>query len=187
MFRRAPSSLRSLVSQHRNTPTTPTRRSGPEVYSGESSPSGASDVFAFGLILYQIYTREEVFADLVRAGEPVKSILFMVNEGDLRPKFYVRDVPSGERRLRAAARQQPGGGPKKAEGAPASAVSRRGRLLRDGNGVEVWREIRDLAADCWHRNPVRRPSFPEVKQELQRILEARRLLFFIFSPRSRAC
>lgn len=177
----------------------------PEVFSGESPPTGKSDVFAFGLILFELFTREEVFAEELRAGIRVEQILFAMCEQDLRPQFFVWAVSgpskrssrqsgsrkvnlfglSGNKRVHqgsggGSATNSPmtslhemsgGGGSQLGERKFKRMLSRRGRSY-DPNRVEVPRGIRDLAADAWHRNPMRRPTFSEVEDVLQDILKA---------------
>lgn len=46
--------------------------------------------------------------------------------------------------------------------------------------------VRELAGDCWHRNPVKRPSFAEVQDTLAAAVEVRSFLMRFIARRDRA-
>lgn len=153
-------------------------------FSLRSFPSGRPQL---GLILFQLFTREEIFADRLQRGERVQSILFSMSEGDLRPQFVHSQLSGAKRRgggRRSVAGGGGGGNGAGAQGQAEQEHEQQQQQLRSKGGrqlclpdagygrVEVRKDIRDLAADLWHRNPQRRPSFFEVKEALQSVLEA---------------
>lgn len=98
----------------------------PEVISGGAATT-AADVFAFGIILVEIFTRRPPFQEELQQ-QPLAAVLEAVVEADLRPSL-------------------PQAFPK---------------------------ELHDIAADCWHRNRSRRPSFAEVGSLLAAAFEVLR-------------
>lgn len=95
------------------------------IRNGEWTP--ARDVFAYGIILFELLTRREPFADHLESST-LAEVLRAVAERDLRPQF------------------------------PESAS----------------KPLRDLAIDCWHRNPHRRPKFAEVSEILAAAIDEAR-------------
>ena len=91
----------------------------PELLHGEQ-PSAASDVYAFGITMYEILTRSEPYE-----GEDPMDVLTKVADLSLDPPLRPQ-LPQG-------------------------CVS----------------ELRDLFFECVHKNPLRRPTFPEIKSRLE--------------------
>lgn len=141
----------------------------------------------FGLILFELYTREEIFVEELRAGMTVEQILFAMTEQDLRPQFFV--ARSGSKQLSGARRvsalqlsihmapaDDDAAAPETADTAVPRrelkrVISARRRTFAESGRTEVQKEVRSLAADCWHRNATRRPTFSEVQDVLQSILK----------------
>lgn len=95
----------------------------PELLRGEP-PSAASDMYAFGILCWKIFTRAPLYPGISEA-----EIVARVRDGDLRPP------------LEAAAQSH----------AP--------------------KDVRDLMAECWSPNPLRRPPATEVVARLTRACE----------------
>ena len=90
------------------------------ILSGTRTPE--TDVYAFGIILHEIFTREEPFSSALNAMDAME-VLQAIVDTDLRPIW------------------------------PGTAL----------------KGIRNVASDCWHRNPERRPTFAEVSRLLARV------------------
>jgi len=92
----------------------------------ETCMTSATDVYSFGVLMWEVFARQEPFSNTDPGAEAAIGILFRVKEEDLRPKM-------------------PRGPP---------------------------REIRSLIQECWHKNPLRRPSMQEVFERLTEVLKS---------------
>ena len=113
----------------------------PELLCSEEPGTEASDVYALGVTMYEMFFGLEPYEDLVEGGISEDDFIAAVVEDDLRPA-----IP------------------------PRTAKGTMGRLA-----LEVPAEFVDLMAECWHKNPLRRPSIKEIEERVLEIIEAKGL------------
>ena len=113
----------------------------PELLTGAAGASEASDVYALGVTMYEMFFGLEPYEDLVEGGISEDDFIAAVVEDDLRPA-----IP------------------------PRTAKGTMGRLE-----LEVPAEFVDLMAECWHKNPLRRPSIKEIEERVLEVIEAKGL------------
>ena len=104
----------------------------PELLYSEDPGTEASDVYALGVTMYEMFFGLEPYEDLVEGGISEEDFIAAVVEDDLRPA-----IP------------------------PRTAKGTMGRLE-----LEVPAEFVDLMAECWHKNPLRRPSIKEIEERV---------------------
>jgi len=112
----------------------------PEIIIGKLYTEKA-DVYAFGIILWEILTRLEPYEDK----EPMQIVVEVVNE-DLRPTLppEFREAPKD-------------GSPPDPKGIPAGT----------GTAPPNQMALVALMKDCWHKDPNQRPTFQVVERRLQ--------------------
>ena len=113
----------------------------PELLYSEDPGTEASDVYALGVTMYEMFFGLEPYCDEMEAGMEPEDFIAAVVEDDLRPA-----IP------------------------PRTAKGTMGRLE-----LEVPAEFVDLMAECWHKNPLRRPSIKEIEERVLEIIEAKGL------------
>ena len=113
----------------------------PELLTGAEGASEASDVYARGVTMYEMFFGLEPFEDVREADMTTEDFIAAVVKDDLRPA-----IP------------------------PRTAKGTMGRLE-----LEVPAEFVDLMAECWHKNPLRRPSIKEIEERVLEIIEAKGL------------
>ena len=113
----------------------------PELLTSAEGASEASDVYALGVTMYEMFFGLEPFEDVREADMTTEDFIAAVVKDDLRPA-----IP------------------------PRTAKGTMGRLE-----LEVPAEFVDLMAECWHKNPLRRPSIKEIEERVLEIIEAKGL------------
>ena len=104
----------------------------PELLTGDADPSEVTDVYALGVVMYEMFTGREPYGDEIEGGITKRELVHEITTGNLRPAL-------------------PG---------PGTAGPRR------GGSWHVPAEFTELMAECWHKNPLRRPSIKEIEERV---------------------
>ena len=142
----------------------------PEALVDPWSATSTSDVYSFGMCLFELFTGNAVFsAELQHAS--VESLLASVAEDGIQPAFpEARPEITGAPRLGKGGHSQRGrerSGPPLPIAAQITVPSRKG-----GRAAAVPHELKSIIRDAWIFNPLRRPTCNEVHTLLTAALKA---------------